>query len=361
MKTSVIRRTVVLGLPATTVLAACGQASHDSSNSATGGNADASTSVTGPPANAAVDRIPAIEPKIWGRQYFPRSGSDWLTPDGQPTGLVYDESTGIHTVPSGAPPIGERLFVAEPSLYGGTEYELALVDASPPTLMLRLTPLENIDHPSTPLPLPGGPVVARPAAPAVFSLPASTDPDAPFANNTRNVRLQYECDDPAGATFRIGYRQQTRAGENLIELAPTWYTWNGDVQPAVEYQGKYGQIWIQPRAGGGVNQAIQRYTSYPAFRVGKPYELKIRSAQPGCIGALFFFDANDQLVPVDGAGWVQGQPLDAPAASSGVSTAQTRFAWPDRVAYFVLQVSGAWNSRAVDIVWVTLVEVASEA
>ena len=139
----------------------------------------------------------------------------------------------------------------------------------------------------------------------------------------------------------------------LAPLERTWYQWTGEVQPAVIYDGKYGQVWVEPPAGGGITQAVLRYTTLPSFESGRPHELKLRASSIGAAASLFFFDDQHRLIAVDGIDWVQTF-ADQPWLDSG-GQGGTHFTWPAGVAYFVLQVQGRWNATSRDILWPELV------
>ena len=341
MKTSHLRRTLLLWLPATTVLHGCGSGHGDHDSAATGA-APGGRESGGLPADARPDQIPAIEPKIWGLPQNLRSDYNWFTPDGHYAGVVVDQATGIHTVPPGpAPRIGRRSF--DLFMMPDRRFELTLLDAGPADLVLRMTPLQRDSE--QPLALPAGPIEARPGTPAVFTLPMPID----------RFTLEYESQDPAGARFGLQLREEAQPGANLLGELPTgWHQWTGDVQPAVTFAGKYGQVWVEPPAGGGLTQAVNRYTAFPSFESGRRYELKLRADPAGSAASLFFFDDQYRLIAVDGADWVL-TIADQPWLDSG-GQGGTRFTWPAGVAYFVLQVQGRWNATSRDILWPELVE-----
>lgn len=342
MQTNHLRRTLLLGLPATTVLHGCGSGQGDQAGTTTGATAGG-PGPGGLPASARPGQIPAIEAKAWGQPQSLRSDHNWLTPDGRYAGVVVDHATGIHTVPPGpVPRVGRRDF----SLFMMPErrFELTLLDAAPADLVLRMTPLKR-DDPQQPLELPAGPIEARPGAPAVFTLPSPID----------RFRLEYETQDSAGARFGLLLLREIQSEESLLgELPATWYQWTGEVQPAVIFNNRYVQLWIEPPANGGLTQAVNRYAAVSSFESGRRYELKLRAGPAGSSIALFFFDEQHQLVPVDGAHWTK-TTADQPWLDSGGQGA-TRFTWPAGVAYFVLQVQSRWNATSRDILWPELVE-----
>ena len=342
MTTNHLRRTLLLWLPATTVLHGCGSGHGDQAGATDGATSDG-REAGGLPPDARPEQIPAIEAKIWGLPQNLRSDHNWFTPGGQYAGVVVDHATGIHVVPPGpAPRIGRRDF--DLFMMPDRRFELTLLDAGPADLVLRMTPLKR-DDPQQPLELPAGPIEARPGAPAVFTLPSPID----------RFRLEYESQDPAGARFGLLLREEAQPGENLLgELPAAWHQWTGEVQPAVTFNGRYGQLWIEPPADGGLTQAVNRYTVFPSFESGRHYELKLRASPAGSAAALFFFDDQYQLVPVDGAHWTK-TIADQPWLDSGGQGA-TRFTWPAGVAYFVLQVQSRWNATSRDILWPELVE-----
>ena len=343
MPTNHLRRGLLLGLPAATVLHGCGSGHGDPASATTATAPNGQDASSGPPSNARPEQLPAVEVKIWESPQNLRSDHNWFTPDGQYAGVVVDFATGIHVVPPGpAPRIGRRDF--DHFMMPDRRFELTLLDAGPADLVLRMTPLQR-DDPQQPLELPTGPIEARPGAPAVFSLPSPID----------RFRLEYETQDPAGAHFGLQLREEAQPGENLLAAFPaTWHQWTGEIQPAVTFNGMYGQLWIEPPADGGLTQGVNRYTVFPSFESGAPYELKLRASSAGSAAALFFFNEQYELVRVDGAHWTK-VTADQPWEDSGAQGA-TRFTWPDGVAYFVLQVQSRWNATSRDILWPELVE-----
>lgn len=158
-----------------------------------------------------------------------------------------------------------------------------------------------------------------------------------------------------GRHFGLQLREEAQPGANLLAAFPaTWHQWTGEIQPAVTFNGVYGQLWIEPPPDGGLTLAVNRYSVFPPFEGGAPYELKLRASSAGSGAALFFFNDQYELVRVDGADWTE-VIADQPWEDSGAQGA-TRFTWPDGVAYFVLQVRGRWNATSRDILWPELVE-----
>lgn len=345
------RRCLMLALPLAALWSGCGQSGDDGTSTANG----APTGGPSPaPAGQDVARIPAVGVKAWGQpiDLTPPGGynqpspgyGDWETPDGAPSGVIVDPATGTLTVPAGASPIGVRQYTGGPVLLDGRHYELSLVDASTADVRLRLI-LEARYPPHEPLPAPAaGPIEARPGSPALFATPTPTE----------RYRLEYEVGDPAGASFRIQLREQVPAGENLLVITgQDWYTWSGEVQPDVTYNGRY--LWTSIRAPSGdasITQAVKRFDAGPWIEAGTRMSFGLGSDQVGSAAALFFFDAQYQPIAIDGVNWVYVQTR-TPAV--GDITSVARFGWPANVAFFVLQVQGAWKATSESRVWTTLV------